>query len=85
MSQHIEAAHQQLGELAAMQAQTERVEREILARAEKRLGEVDGQIARLRRSGRLHEEEPAREYQAAILERGKLHQVIAQARAHLAA
>lgn len=83
MKPPVEDTRRQLGELGAMQAQVERAERQILERAEKRLGEVEKQLPELRSGALAHLEDAMQQYEALILERGKLHQVIASARAVL--
>lgn len=79
MKEHIETTRRQLGELGAMAAKTEAAERDILARAEKRLAEVEGKIDAARAAA-LSSDEAGQEYTDLIEERGRLHQVIAQAR-----
>ena len=74
-----------LTELAALSHQTERAERNILARAESALERCQADITRLRPAALIHGAAEAREYQQAVLDRGKLMQVIAQARKLLAA
>ena len=51
MKRHIETTRRQLGELATMAAQTEAMERKILARAQQQLAKVEGEIdqAKLRK------------------------------------
>ena len=79
MKQHVDNTRRQLGELAAMAQQTEASEREILKRAEARLEQVEADIAAARKDA-ITDQEAAQRYQDLILERGHLHQVIAQAR-----
>lgn len=79
MNEHMETARRQLGELGAMAAKTEAAERDILERAEKRLTEVEGGLDELRQQA-LSSDEAGQAYTDAIEERGRLHQVIAQAR-----
>lgn len=83
MNEQIENARRQLGELGAMAAKTEAAERDILARAEKRLEEVESGLDVLRRQS-LGSDEAGQSYTDAVEERGRLHQVIAQARQTLA-
>lgn len=83
MKQHIENTRRQLGELHAMSRQTEAMERQILERAEARLEKVAADIERTRALALLPNAKEADEYQELIAERGRLHQVIAQAKALL--
>lgn len=83
MKQHVDNVRRQLGELGAMQAQTERVERDILARAEARLAEVEKQLPELRAGALAAAGDASQQYQDLILERGHLHQVVAQAHENL--
>lgn len=84
MKQHIETTRRQLGELATMSAQTEAMERKILARAEEKLTEVEKGIKEARPRALVPGAKEAETYQELILERGRLHQVIAQAKQALA-
>lgn len=84
MKQHIEDTRRQLGELGAMSAQTEAMERKILARAEEKLGEVEADIKKTRPLALVPGASEAEQYQRLIMERGRLMQVIAQAKAVLA-
>jgi hypothetical protein len=79
MKTDIDTTRRKLGELASLAAGTEKNEREILARAEKRLVEVSGDIPSLRLAA-LRDPKP---YSDAIRERGQLQQVIAAAHAAL--
>ena len=85
MTDHPELAttRRHLGELGVMAAQTERAERQILARAEHMLDDV---LAKLdeKRPLALRGDAEAREYQGLVAERGRLERVIAQARKVLA-
>ncbi len=84
MNQHIEDTRRQLGELAAMAAQTEAMERTILAHADALLADIEGKIDAARNEA-LAGDDPAKErYADMVEERGRLQQVIAQARAVLA-
>lgn len=73
MKQHIENTRRQLGELGAMSAKTEAAERRILADAEKMLADVSAKIEAAR------SKDPD-EYMRMVEERGRLQQIIAQAR-----
>lgn len=83
MTTEIEKIRRQLGELAALEAKTEQAERKILERAESLLADLEGKLPDLRRRALTGDEEAERAYQDAILERGRLQQVIAQSRAVL--
>lgn len=83
MKQHIETTRRQLGELGAMAHQTEAMERKILDRAEALLADVEKKIETTRQLALVPGAKEADEYQELIMERGRLHQVIAQARANL--
>ena len=80
MKQHIDNARRQLGELGAMAHQTEAMERKILDRAEGLLADVEKKIEATRPLALVPDAKEAGEYQELIMERGRLHQVIAQAR-----
>ena len=71
-----------LGELAAMAAQTDEAERKILKMATARLEVVESQIEQTRKTA-FTNGESAQKYQKLITERGTLHQVIAKANAVL--
>lgn len=71
-----------LGELAAMAAQTEAMERKILDMATARLAVVEKEIEQARGSA-FTNGDAAQKYQELINERGTLHQVIAKAKAVL--
>lgn len=83
MKQHIENTRRQLGELGAMAHQTEAMERKILERAEALLADLEKKIETTRQMALVPGAKEAGEYQELIMERGRLHQVIAQARANL--
>jgi hypothetical protein len=72
----------QLGELGALATRTEADERRILEAAEKRLERVEGELDSARAVA-MGAPADADRYQALIEERGRLNQVIAQARAVL--
>lgn len=80
MKQHIENTRRQLGELGAMSAQNEAMERQIMERAQKLLADVESKIEPARAASTSKPDD----YMALIEERGRLQQVIAQARAVLA-
>lgn len=74
----------QLGELGALAQKTEADERRILDAAEKRLTQVVGEIQKAGQAILIGDAERDDEYMALVEERGRLEQVIAQARAALA-
>lgn len=80
MKPPIDDTRRQLGELGAMSAQCEAAERDILAKAEKRLTEAERRIAALRTEALTGDEDAETEYQHWIEERGRLQQVIARAK-----
>lgn len=80
MKQHIENTRRQLGELGAMAAQNEAMERKILARAESQLSEVEGKIDAARVKAMAGTDEDQAAYTELVTQRGHLHQVIAQAK-----
>lgn len=81
MQDHIDNTHKQLGELAAMSHQTQEAERKILARAEELLGQVEKDLPEASSTANTGGED---NYMHLIAQRGRLQQVIAQARKHLA-
>lgn len=83
MKPPIDDTRRHLGELGAMSEQTQRVERQILERAEGQLAEVEKLLPELRSGALAGEGDASTRYQEAIAERGRLQQVIAQARQHL--
>lgn len=83
MKQHIENTRRQLGELGVMAHQTDAMERKILARAEALLADVEKKIETTRQRALVPGADEAMQYQDLIMERGRLHQVIAQAKAIL--
>lgn len=85
MKQHIENTRRQLGELGAMARQTEEAERQILAHAQRMLTDVEQKIASTRRLALVPGAVEAQQYQELIMERGRLQQVITQAKAILVA
>lgn len=83
MNANIESARKQLSDLATLAAQTERMERAILAGAEGRLKIVEGELKQLPASKAFGDKGAAKKYQELIEERGLLEQVILKARAVL--
>jgi len=79
VTQNIENTRRQLGEVGTMAAQTEEMERKILQRAEDLLTEVEGKIEQ----ARAQSISKPSEYMGLIEERGRLQQVIAQAKSVL--
>lgn len=84
MKQHIENTRRHLGELAAMSSQVERAERQILERAEKLLAGVQGKMDAARAEAMAGDDAARQRYTDLVAERGRLNQVIAQAREVLA-
>ena len=80
MKQHIENTRRQLGELGAMAHQTEQAERQILARAEELLEDVQKKIEEARKTVLTDGATKSQEYQDLIMERGRLQHVIASAK-----
>ena len=80
MKQYIENTRRQLGELGAMAAQNEAMERKILARAEEQLAAVEGKMDAARAKAMAGTDEDQAAYTELVTERGHLHQVIAQAK-----
>ena len=76
--------NQQLARLAGLAARTHASEQRILARAQARESEIDGQLEQLRPQA-MGDDGAAKQYQLLILERAKLAQVIGLAQQHLAA
>ena len=83
MKQHIDTTRRHLGELSALSAKTETAERQILKRAEEMLADVEGKIKDARPKALVPGASEADQYQELIMERGRLQQVIAQAKAVL--
>lgn len=83
MKQHIETTRRQLGELGAMAAQNEAMERQILERAQGLLADVEGKIDAARAEAVAGDDAAKQRYTDMVEERGRLHHVIAQARAVL--
>lgn len=71
---------QHLARLESMRHQIEHAERNILARAEAAMERVQADIERLRPLAMVPGAKEADEYQQAVLDRGRLNVVIAQAR-----
>lgn len=84
MKEHMDTTRRQLGELGAMAAQNEAMERKILARAEERLADVQGQLDGARASAMSGDDVAKQTYLDMVEEQGRLQQVIAQAKAVLA-
>lgn len=80
MQKHIDTTHKRLGELAVMAHQTEVAERRILERAEAQMAKVEKDLPTAAGSAMTS---GADAYMDLIAERGRLQQVIAQARATL--
>lgn len=78
----IDTIRRQIGELAAMQASTHEMEKTIMERATKLLAQAEARIKAARARASV-DDVAASDYQEAIAERGRLLQVIAQARVHL--
>jgi len=81
--QHIENTRRQLGELGAMAAQNEAMERQILERSQKLLGKIEGDIDKARADSMAGDDAAKEHYMHMVAERGRLQQVIAQANAIL--
>ena len=79
MNHHIEDTRRQLGELAAVAELTEATERKILARAEVLLADIEDKIKSEWAAGIANDKAQLR-YTDMLEERGRLLQVIAQAR-----
>lgn len=79
----IEDTRRHLGELHAMASDVDAKERGILEQAERGLTAIENDMDRLAVAARTGGDEAAAAYQHAVTERGRLHQVIAQARANL--
>lgn len=83
MKSHIETTRRQLGELGAMAAQNEAMERQILERAQGLLAGIEGKIDAARAEAMAGDDAAKQRYTGMVEERGRLHQVIAQAQAVL--
>ena len=81
MNAHIDNTHRQLGELAAMSHQTQEAERRILAKALEMLAQVEADLPKAASAAMTGGED---HYMHLIAERGRLQQVVAQSRKHLA-
>ncbi len=79
MKQNIENTRRQLGELGAMSAQTEAMERKILARAQHLLTQIEGSIDNARADAMAGDDDANQRYTDMVDERGRLQQVISQA------
>lgn len=84
MTEHIKNTRHQLGELAAMSAQTEAMERKILARAQEQLKKIEAGLDKARVDALAGDDEARSRYTHQIEERGRLQAVISQAEAVLA-
>lgn len=82
MQEHIDTTHKHLGELAMMAHHTQAAEQKILDEAEKQLAKVEKDLPKAASAAMTTGEEA---YTHLIAERGRLHQVIAQARKNLGA
>ena len=80
----MDTTRRHLTELASLSHKTEQAERNILAKAQAELERVQSRIAKLRPLALVPGATEADEYQQAVLDRGRLHQVIAQANKVLA-
>lgn len=83
MQAHIEDTRRQIGDLAVMAQQTEAMERRILSIAEERLAGIEKQIPDARVAAMTGDDDAKQHYTDLVGERGRLNQVIAQARAAL--
>ena len=81
---YMDTTRRHLTELASLSHKTEQAERNILAKAQAELERVQSRIAKLRPLALVPGATEADEYQQAVLDRGRLHQVIAQANKILA-
>lgn len=77
--EHIGAAGKRLGHLAGLAHRTEAAERAILAHATEMLAKVEADLPKLRPRVQTDPEAASR-YQELTMERGRLEQIIAQAR-----
>lgn len=80
----MDTTRRHLTELAALSHKTEQAERKILENAEAELERVQTRVAKLRSLALIPGQGNSSEYQQAIMDRGRLHQVIAQANKILA-
>lgn len=80
----MDTTRRHLTELATLSHKTEQAERKILENAEAELDRVQSRITKLRRQALIPGQSDTAEYQQAIMDRGRLHQVIAQANKILA-
>lgn len=83
LTENIETTRRQLGELGAMAAQTEAMERKILKRAQHHLTQIEGAIDNARAEAMAGDDAAKQRYTDMVEERGRLQRVIAQARAVL--
>ncbi len=82
MKQHTQTLHRRLGELHGLRQQTQAVEKQTLQAATNRLDVVNTNIGKLRDRVPV-DAQAAERYEQSIIERGRLHQVIANSRRHL--
>lgn len=82
MKHHTQTLHRRLTELQGLKQQTRAVEERILQFAADRLDVVNADIDKLLNRSLINETASDR-YKKLILERGRLHQVIANSRRHL--
>lgn len=82
--QHIENTRRHLGELGVMAAQSDAMERKILARAQDLLAGIESKIDAARAQAMAGGDEEKARYTEMVEERGRLQQVIAQAQEVLA-
>lgn len=80
----MDTTRRHLTELATLSHKTEQAERKILAQAHEALDRAQADIKRLRPLALVPGAAESQEYQQAIMDRGRLHQVIAQANKILA-
>ncbi|HEX7906774.1 MAG TPA: hypothetical protein VF534_01595 [Paraburkholderia sp.] len=83
MQAHIDGTRRQLGELGAMAQQTEAMERRILSIATQKLDQLQGQLESARVAAMTGDDDAKSKYADLVTERGRLQQVIANARAVL--
>lgn len=84
MDTHIDNTRQKLGDLGAMQAQTEDMERRILSIATGRLESLQSGLQAARAEASAGDNEAKGRYADMVKEIGVLNQVIATSKSHLA-
>jgi len=82
MKEHIKKIHNSLYELNALQQQTQAAEQNILEASVQRLDRINADLLKLRRRV-LTDESADKQYRELILERGRLHQVVANSRMYI--